>query len=192
MRGTVRTVVVAATVGALALAASAFGQVGTPPAEQKRRPDVQNRAEAAGHRDACGKPGGFPREFRRVVHAETKVQVRDGFAVHTADRGTIARIDAGSRRLTIERADGERVTIQASDETRICRDGKPATFGELEAGDHAGIMQVTHGDRTVVRAIRAFSPEFVEQAERDRAGEKERRRTEMERRKGQAPGGSGG
>lgn len=155
MSGKTKLALAAGFFGAVALASTAFGQTGQ---SGEQGDGGQRRARPA----ACGKPGrGHEAGLRgRLVHSDTKVQVKDGFAVLTADRGVITAVDAAAKTLTVKRADDETVTVTASDETKVCRNGEPAHFADLRVGDAAGILQAAHGDRHVVRAIRAFSPDY--------------------------------
>lgn len=155
-----KTAVAAGFVGAVAVAATAFGQTGSPspspdPERQQRR--LERRAD--GERGECGKPGPrVRRAARRLVHSETKLQVEGGFALVVVDTGTITAIDHGDKSLTIERADGVDVTVTAQDGTKICKDGAAVAFDKLKAGDRAGITRVTRDGTTRVRAIRAHTP----------------------------------
>lgn len=161
MKGTMKTVIVAGIVGALALAATAFGQAPTQPPPGAEREKTRPKA--------CGRPGvQHLRGWARLVHSETKVQVKEGFALLIADRGTIADVDSSARKVTIERADGEKLTVVAGERTQICRNGEPATVDQLQTGDRAGILQMERDGERVVKAIRAFSADLVPQAEQAR------------------------
>ncbi|TMK22442.1 MAG: hypothetical protein E6G68_02080 [Actinobacteria bacterium] len=93
-------------VGAVAIAAAAFGQTGgggsggsssnggSTARSERRAAAAQQRGDRH-----CGRAG--PRVARRVVHGELKVATRAG----------------GFEQLTIKRADGENITATASDET---------------------------------------------------------------------------
>jgi hypothetical protein len=95
------------------------------------------------------------------VHSESKVAVKGGYAVVVVDLGTITAVDGSS--VTISRADGESVTATASDQTKVCKDGKKVGVDQLQAGDLAGITQVTKDGEHRVRAIRAHSPSADDQ-----------------------------
>lgn len=138
MRSIYKTAIAAGFVGAVAVAATAFGQTGTP---SPTDPAAKDRRKA-----------------HRVVHSETKVQTDDGFALVIRDHGEITAVD-GSR-VTIKRLDGETVTVAAGEDTRIRRNGEQATVSDLKPGDRAAIVQIDRGGARVVRAIRAFSPGF--------------------------------
>lgn len=184
-----KTALAAGFVGFAALAVSLFGPAGSfaqsgtstpemsPTAaagrvldQQTREARRSRRAATAEARDGCGRPGNREgqerkeRYARRLVHSETKVQTQDGFATLIADRGTITAVDAATKTVTIKRADDATVTVTAQDRTKICRNGEPATIGDLKVGDQAGIMQAVHGEEHRVRAIRAHSPEQAEAA----------------------------
>jgi hypothetical protein len=147
-------------VGAVALAAAAFGQTGgsndapttAPTPNAARRGDAPQRREAQ-----CGRIG--PRATRRVVHGELKVARRQGaFADVTIDTGEITAIDHGAKTVTIKRLDGRNVTATAVDRTRVCLDGNAATFDALKVGDGARLMQVRSDRFTGLRRIAAVSP----------------------------------
>lgn len=154
MRHGMKMAVALGFVGAVAIAATAFAQTGTPSPNGERR-----KARANAQKTECGRPGQRPQRAaaKRVVHSETKVAVRDGgFALVIVDTGTISAVQGSS--VTIKRLDGESVTVTASDETRICKDGAKATVEALKVGDRAGINQVTRDGQTRVRAIRVHTP----------------------------------
>lgn len=167
MRHGLKLAVAAGFVGAVTLAATAFGQTGTPtPGTQERKPNAgvqerkpaqERKAKAAAQRTECGKAGPrAARAARRLVHSSSKVAVKGGYAVVIVDLGTITAVDGSS--VTIKRADGETVTATASDQTKVCRDGKRVEIGQLKTGDLAAITQVTKDGEHGVRAIRAHSP----------------------------------
>jgi Cu/Ag efflux protein CusF len=153
MSGKTKLVAAAGFFGAVALAGAAFGQAGGDQGEQKARGAERARA------NACG-PHGKAHLGGRLVHSDAKVQVPDGFATITVDRGEITAVDPSAKTVTIKRADGETVTGTASDQTKVCRNGEPAQLSDLKVGDRAGIVQVANGDRRGVRGIRAFSPDY--------------------------------
>ena len=80
----------------------------------------------------------------------------DGFANLTVDQGTISAIDG--KKVTIKRLDGETVSATATDETKVCKDGKPSTVGALKIGDHARLGQVRSERFTGLRKIAAVTP----------------------------------
>ncbi|MGH9269287.1 MAG: hypothetical protein ACRD0D_14075, partial [Acidimicrobiales bacterium] len=94
----------------------------------------------------------------RLVHSESKIQMEGGFALLMVDRGEVASMEGDA--LTITRADGETVTAEAGEQTKICLNGKPATLGDLKPGYRAAIVQGGLEGESVVRAIRAFTPDF--------------------------------
>jgi hypothetical protein len=153
MKHGMKVAVAAGFVGVVALAATAFAQTGTPsPGERQQR-----KPRANAQRSECGKAGpGAARAARRMVHSEAKVQVKGGFAVVVLDVGTITEVNGSS--VTIKRADGQSVTAAASDQTKVCKDGKKVALDQLAAGDRAGMTQVTKDGEQRVRAIRAHSP----------------------------------
>lgn len=165
-----KTALAAGFVLAVGVAATAFGQTGgsapagDPNAERPAAVQESARPDRP-ERPVCGRPGTRRgqdqrrRVARRLVHSETKVQTREGFATIIADRGTIASVDVDAKTVTIKRADDQTVTVTASDETRICKDGKPATLSDLKSGDLAGIVQGEKDGTRVVRRIAAHSPD---------------------------------
>jgi hypothetical protein len=159
-----------AFVGVAAMAATAFGEGGTStptarPSEQKStaepnaprepRPGAAERRAQRRDERRCP-PAGRDGRGMRLVHRESKFQVRDGFAQVTIDQGEITKIDG--RKITIKRLDGESVTATATDETKVCKDGEPATFDALEVGDLARLMQVRSPRVNGLRRINAVTP----------------------------------
>jgi hypothetical protein len=137
-----RMALAAGFVGAVAVAATAFGQTGgaTPsPSDHPNRP---------GHK--MGR--------RNLVHSESKVQVDGGFALVIVDRGEVTAVSG--RTVTIKRADGESVSATAGDDTKVRRNGEDAQVSTLKAGDRGEIVQVERDGARTVRAIRAFSKDF--------------------------------
>jgi hypothetical protein len=149
-------------VGVVVTAATAFGQTGSgsgdPSGAETDTPRAR-RAAAAQKRDGdrCGKPR--PRAVRRVVHSETKLKTPNGFALVTVDAGEIIAIDHGDKTITIKRLDGESVTATATDETKVCKDGKVAAFDSLKKGDLARLVSVRSEKFTGLRKIGAITPE---------------------------------
>jgi hypothetical protein len=150
-------------VGAVTLAAAAFGQAGgtgasgsTPSAGSA--PGQGRRAAATQQRQdrRCGRAG--PRAARRVVHGELKVATRAGsFAGITIDSGEITSIDHAADKLTIKRADGNSLTATATDKTKVCIDGQASTFDALKIGDRARLAQVRSERFTGLRRIVAVT-----------------------------------
>ena len=149
-------------VGAVAIAAAAFGQAGSddPAPSATAAPRAPRRAAAdPGHRrDGCGPVRA--RATRRVVHGDLKIATRAGsFANVTVDTGEITAIDHAAKTITIKRADGQTVTATAGDQTRVCLDGQPSSFDALKTGDHARLMQVRSDRFTGLRRSGAVSPQ---------------------------------
>lgn len=165
-----RFALAAAFVGVAAMAAAAFGEGGTPtrtaatgaPTAEStadpQRPPREGRPGAAERRQRRDDPCPTPSAGRRMrlVHRESKYQVRDGFAQVTLDQGRITKIDG--RTITIKRLDGETVTATATDETKVCKDGEPATLSALKVGDLARLMQVRSPKVNGLRRITAVTP----------------------------------
>ena len=151
--GTKTKITLAASfVGVVAMAATAFGQQSTPtPGAEGNRPRAERRTDDNG----CG-PERASRRARRVVHSEAKVRVPDGFALVTVDQGKVTAV--GDDSITIERADGEKVTATTTDETKICKDGQPSSLDKIEVGDHARLVQVRSERFNGLRRIAVLSP----------------------------------
>lgn len=157
--GTKTKIALAGTfVGLVAMSAAAFGQTGSGSTAGTAAPTDRGarRAEAADKRAdrRCGRLDG--RRAERLVHSEAKVKAPNGFANLTADQGTITSIDGN--KITIKRLDGESVSATATDQTKVCKDGKPSTVGALKTGDHARLMSVRSERFTGLRRIAAVSP----------------------------------
>jgi hypothetical protein len=156
--GTKTKIAIAGTfVGLVAMSAAAFGQTGsgsgTPTASSAPR---ERRAAAAEKRadGRCAKLDG--RRGQRLVHSEAKVKAPAGFANITVDQGTITAIDG--KKVTIKRLDGESVSATATDQTKVCKDGRVTTFDALEKGDRARLVQVRSERFSGLRRIGAVSP----------------------------------
>jgi len=79
-----------------------------------------------------------------ALHADMVWTLRDGSTKKTsADVGRVASIGNGS--ITIQRADGKSVTAAVGAATCIRNDGRPATLGDLKAGERAVILQGAEG-----------------------------------------------
>ena len=165
-------------VGAVAMAAAAFGQVGVEGADplaqdeqatregrrarisecRERYRAAETDEERAAIRERCAKQRHPRRDAaRRLVHGEMKVQTADGFATIITDAGTVTAVSAGS--LTLERADGESVTVSPGENTTIRKDREEARLSDIEAGDHVRVVQVDDGETTTVKLIHAISPQ---------------------------------
>ena len=148
--------------GAVAIAAAAFGQTGSGPTSSSptsgsTNPRTARRAGAAQHRATlCGMPDS--RRAARVVHGEMKVKIPSGFAFLTIDQGEITSIDHAAKTITVKRPDGESVTASATDQTKVCKDGQPASFDSLKVGDRARMVQVRSDRFTGLRRIAAITP----------------------------------
>jgi uncharacterized low-complexity protein len=156
-----KLVFAAGFVGVVAVAAAAFGQTNsspTPNAGTRSTPRSERRAAAARQRQEgrCGRAG--PRAVRRVVHGELKVKTSPGFAFVTIDTGEISAIDHAAKKITVKRLDGEVVTAVATDQTRVCKDGRASTFDALTVGDHARLVQIRSDRFTGLRRIGAITP----------------------------------
>ena len=155
-------------VGAVALAGAAFGQAGN----------------GGSSGDGFAHPAGFGRMHHGgpglrhdIVTGTMKVQTDNGFVTRRVDTGEITEV--GGSTITIARADEETVSVTATDDTSIRRDGEEAEAGDLQAGDRAHLIQIDDGGGFVLRAVFALSPEA--RAEREAALE-ERRARHQERR----------
>jgi hypothetical protein len=157
-----KTALAAGFVLAVGVAATAFAQSGTPTPSAPSgtdRPAAQRFAQQRGERPECGRPHRARKAAGRLVHSESKVQMEDGFAILTVDRGTITAVNASAKSVTIKRADNETVTVTATDDTKICKDGNAVALSALKVGDHAGILQSDYEGKHLVRRIGAHSPE---------------------------------
>jgi hypothetical protein len=161
--GTKTKVALAGTfVGLVAMSAAAFGQTGadpgsdTPTPRAKRTATAERRAAAAERRANGRCPTLDGRRAQRLVHNESKVKAPAGFANITVDQGTITALDG--KKVTIKRLDGESVSATATDQTKVCKDGKVSTLDALKKGDHARLVQVRSERFTGLRRIAAVSP----------------------------------
>jgi hypothetical protein len=160
-----KTALAAGFLGAVAVAATAFGQSAPPSDGSSPRPRAtspeqrqERRAARTERRDErrCGRPASD--RARRLVHSESKVKAPSGFALITIDQGEITSIDSSAKKLTVKRLDGESVTVTASDETRVCKDGQQSTFASLKVGDRARLMRIRSERFTGLRRIMAVTP----------------------------------
>jgi len=127
---------------------------------QRSEHRMDRRAKMA--KDGCGgrpkagaKHGRKDAKAKRLVHSEAIVQAEDGFVTHLTDRGKVTSVKGNT--VTIERADGKSVNATASEDTRVCRDGKAAKVSDLKTSDQAGIIQLQKGGATTVKAVMAHS-----------------------------------
>lgn len=160
-------------VGAVALAGAAFGQAGGdgPPG------DAPGDAPAFERAHGRPGPGGTHRGSRlrrNLVTGTMKVQTDDGFVTRRVDVGEITAVDGST--ITIRRADDETVTVTATDDARIRRDGEEAEVGDLQPGDRAHLIQADGGDGFVLRGVHAVSPEAQAEREAEREAAREQRR----------------
>jgi len=163
--GTKTKVALAGTfVGLVAMSAAAFGQDGSgsgTPTEQssprERRAAGAERRAAAAERRANGRcPTLDGRRARRLVHSDSKLKAPAGFADVTVDQGVITALDG--KTVSIKRLDGESVSATATDETKVCKDGKVSTFSALKKGDHVRLVSFRSERFTGLRRIVAVTP----------------------------------
>jgi len=150
MKWGTKIAVAAGFVGAVAFAATAFGQSGS----SNSTDSGQNDATVAAH----GRDHKLGRFGRRLVHGEFKIKTDKGFATVIVDTGTVTSVDPAAKKLTLKRADGVSVTVTATDQTRVRKDGERSTFDQIKTGDLVRVLQVNSGNGFVVRAIRDRSP----------------------------------
>lgn len=142
---------------------AAIGQTGSATPESSGPATDGPRAAAAQQRDGdrCRMPRA--RAVRRIVHSETKVKTPNGFANATLDAGEITAIDHAGKTITIKRRDGESVSATATDETKVCKDGKSVAFDALKKGDWARLVSVRSEKFTGLRRIGAVTPGSAEE-----------------------------
>lgn len=159
MRTRTKLTVAASFVGVVAMAAAAFGQAGAPSGtdDETAQRDGRAAAQERAGRDGCG-PDHVGRRAARLVHSETKVNTPEGFALFTIDHGTVTAVDHSDKKITIERADGEKVTATAVDETQVCKDGEKAAFDSIKVGDRARLVSVRSERFTGLRRIIVVTP----------------------------------
>jgi len=149
-------------VGAVGLAATALGQPGGGSVQTASNGSTVAAASASPKAQRAGKECGggarIGRRLARIVHSDTKINTKNGFATITVDTGKITSTDPSSKTLTITRADNETVTATASDATKVCKDGKAVGFGDLKVGDLALIVQGDRAGTHVVRRIGVRTP----------------------------------
>ncbi|MGH2703715.1 MAG: hypothetical protein ACRDJ4_01050 [Actinomycetota bacterium] len=172
----------------VAVAGSALAQTGGTPSPTAPPEKSAARQGLPKGKRFCGLPGravGIREAFGRVVHAEAKVQAREGFATMIIDRGEITSVDGD--RVTIKRADGETVTVRAGEQTRVCRNGEAAQVSDLKKGDRAAILQGRRDGESIVRGIRAFAPDYSPPAGQERPKRDRRLQPSATTTPGQAP-----
>jgi hypothetical protein len=156
-------------VGAVAVAGVSFGQDGPDdgPSEHLRR------ASGLHH-------GGPMFGLGRLVTGGWTVETEDGFLTRMVDKGEVSAVDGNV--LTIERADGETVSVTVPAEARISRDRETAELSDIQPGHIAIIQQADEGDGFVVQGVHAISPAAYERLQ-DRIEQwSERRGDWMDRR----------
>lgn len=171
MRTRTKITLASSFVGVVAMAAAAFGQTGpgTGSGEDKA-PKGDRPSAAAKDGDHCG-PDHAGRRAGRLVHSESKVQHKEGFALMTIDLGKVTAVDHSAKKITIERSDGETVTATAVEETKVCKDGKKASFDAIKVGDLARLMSIRSERFTGLRRIGVITP-GTEQAAPERSKER--------------------
>jgi len=158
MRTRTKLTLASSFVGVVAMAAAAFGQAGPGSgSEEDKAPKGDRPAAAAKGGDGCRREHAG-RRAGRLVHSESKVQLREGFGVITVDTGKVTAVDHSAKKITIKRSDGETVTATAVDETNVCKDGKKASFDAIKVGDLARLMSIRSERFTGLRRIGAFTP----------------------------------
>ena len=131
-----------------AVAALVVGVVSVAHAETPR--EKRHRGHKAGCGISAAKLGGMP---GGVIHAEIKSKGKDGFIVSTVDTGTVTATDAGDK-LTIQREDGESVTVDGTDATRYCRNGKKASFSDIKKDDRVHLVRsAKQGEEQTLKAV---------------------------------------
>jgi hypothetical protein len=145
MRWYWKATIALAFVGSIAMAAAAFGQSDS---------SSPNPAASASAQEGAQHLGRFGKLGNRVVHGDLKIKTPNGFANVKIDSGTVTAVDAGARTITIKRADGQTVSVTATDKTRVRKQRQKATFADIAMGDLVQIIQVDRGDGFVVALIR--------------------------------------
>ena len=157
MRTRTKLTLASSFVGVVAMAAAAFGQAGPGGgSEEDKAPKGDRPAAAAKGKDGC-RPDQGGRRAGRLVHSESKVQLREGFGQITVDTGKVTAVDHSAKKITIKRSDGETVTATAVDQTNVCKDGKKASFDAIKVGDLARLMSIRSERFTGLRRIGAFT-----------------------------------
>jgi hypothetical protein len=89
----------------------------------------------------------------RIVHGTLTIDSpKDGLITVQVDGGTIAAIDSHS--ITIAEKGGGSVTVATDTDTRVRRDRKRATTGDLKVGDTVRVVsRVTNGGAATAKAI---------------------------------------
>lgn len=154
----IKITLAASFVGVVLTAAAAFGQAGAPDSGDEQSSPRERRRAAAEQRDpdACGPIRPRPR-LGRLVHSESKVQTREGFATIILDHGEVTAVDHGDKTLTIKRADGESVRGTATEDTKVCKDGK-AAFDSIKTGDAARLVHARSSERNGLIRIYVRTP----------------------------------
>jgi hypothetical protein len=144
MRWYWKTAIALGFVGTVSMAAAAFGQSGSSsPVPSASAPSQQQRAGAR-----LGRLGS------RIVHGDLKVQTPNGFANATIDDGTVTAVDHAAHTLTLKRADGQTVSVTATDRTRVRKNGRKAAFADIATGDFVQVIQIDRDGGFVVALIR--------------------------------------
>jgi hypothetical protein len=89
----------------------------------------------------------------RIVHGTLTIDSpKDGLITVQVDGGTITAIDSHS--ITIAEKGGGSVTVATDTDTRVRRDRKRATTGDLKVGDTVRVVsRVTNGGAATAKAI---------------------------------------
>jgi hypothetical protein len=141
-----KATIAVAFVGSIAMAGAAFGQSDS----SSPTPSASASAQQQGAR----KFGRLGKLGSRVVHGDLKIKTPNGFANVKIDAGTVTAVDANAHTITIRRADGQTVSVTATDKTRVRKEGQKATFADIANGDLVQIIQIDRGDGFIVALIR--------------------------------------
>jgi hypothetical protein len=145
MRWYWKATIALAFVGMIAMAAAAFGQ----PDSSSPTPTASTSSQPGAER-----LGRFGKLGNRVVHGDLKIKTPNGFANVKIDSGTVTAVNPGARTITIQRADGQTLSVTATDKTRVRKQGQKATLADIARGDLVQIIQIDRGDGFVVALIR--------------------------------------
>lgn len=144
-----------ATLGVGAVAGIALAAPSTTPSPSGGSASSADSAKHAGHQKGDHK--GVKQLGKRMLHGEFVAKGKDGaYVTVDTQRGLLTQVSSTS--ITVKSADGFTTTYVVSPETKVRKDGKTATIGDLKAGDPAMVIAIKSGDSTTAKGVVVRAP----------------------------------
>ncbi|HEY6424537.1 MAG TPA: hypothetical protein VIY28_15075 [Pseudonocardiaceae bacterium] len=101
-------------------------------------------------------PGGYQGALNRVEHGEATVRTDNGFQVIEVQRGTVASVSP--TQLSVRSADGFTGNYVVDSSTKIRKDRKDSTIGQVAVNDQVTVMAIKTGDTATAKRIGDGAP----------------------------------